>query len=118
MKTTDGGGAGNNWAAGYAQAEKIGEDIIEMIDREADGSDSLEVNYDTARAQSHFVKLICDYRDFLCYIPLLVELDPVSDHIFWRCSTIDTPRNWFKHTQYSRTAPRLATLSYSRIIHC
>lgn len=39
----DGGGAGNNWAYGYAQGEKVYEDIIEMIDREADGSDSLEV---------------------------------------------------------------------------
>lgn len=38
----DGGGAGNNWACGYAAAEKIQEDLIEMIDREADGSDSLE----------------------------------------------------------------------------
>ncbi len=38
----DGGGAGNNWACGYAAGEKIQEDLIEMIDREADGSDSLE----------------------------------------------------------------------------
>jgi tubulin gamma len=39
----DGGGAGNNWAFGYTRGEKVHEDIIEMIDREADGSDSLEV---------------------------------------------------------------------------
>ena len=38
----DGGGAGNNWASGYAQGEKLHETIIDMIDREADGSDSLE----------------------------------------------------------------------------
>ncbi|KAJ3319321.1 gamma-tubulin [Boothiomyces sp. JEL0866] len=38
----DGGGAGNNWAYGYARGERIQEEIIEMIDREADGSDSLE----------------------------------------------------------------------------
>jgi len=38
----EGGGAGNNWASGYAQAEKVQEEIMEMIDREADGSDSLE----------------------------------------------------------------------------
>mmetsp|Transcript_60472 Transcript_60472/g.153672 ORF Transcript_60472/g.153672 Transcript_60472/m.153672 type:complete len:468 (+) Transcript_60472:77-1480(+) len=38
----DGGGAGNNWAKGFAQAEKVQEEIFEMIDREADGSDSLE----------------------------------------------------------------------------
>ena len=38
----DGGGAGNNWARGYAQAESVQEEIFEMIDREADNSDSLE----------------------------------------------------------------------------
>ncbi|CAJ0639725.1 11647_t:CDS:10 [Entrophospora sp. SA101] len=38
----DGGGAGNIWVYGYNQAEKVCEDIFEMIDREADGSDSLE----------------------------------------------------------------------------
>lgn len=38
----EGGGAGNNWAHGYAQAEKVQEELIDMIDREADGSDSLE----------------------------------------------------------------------------
>ena len=37
-----GGGAGNNWANGYANAERIVETLAEMIDREADGSDSLE----------------------------------------------------------------------------
>eukprot|EP00435_Cladocopium_sp_Y103_P029282 s1194_g7.t1 len=43
----DGGGAGNNWAKGYSQAEKVQEDpprqeVFDMVDREADGSDSLE----------------------------------------------------------------------------
>ncbi|OLL23198.1 Tubulin gamma chain [Neolecta irregularis DAH-3] len=38
----DGGGAGNNWAAGYSSAEKVSEEILEMIDREAEGTDSLE----------------------------------------------------------------------------
>lgn len=61
-----GGGAGNNWASGYSQVsvgagfiqavgmvlkrgrflcqgKKIQEDIFDIIDREADGSDSLEV---------------------------------------------------------------------------
>uniref|UniRef100_A0A0E0KYP3 Tubulin gamma chain n=1 Tax=Oryza punctata TaxID=4537 RepID=A0A0E0KYP3_ORYPU len=54
-----GGGAGNNWASGYHQAgnelynlsrqvandiagEQVVDDIMDMIDREADGSDSLE----------------------------------------------------------------------------
>ncbi|KAF8820557.1 tubulin gamma chain [Cardiosporidium cionae] len=38
----EGGGAGNNWGSGYSQAEKVQEELMEMIDREADGSDSLE----------------------------------------------------------------------------
>lgn len=38
----DGGGAGNNWAKGYSMIEKVQEEIFEMVDREADGSDSLE----------------------------------------------------------------------------
>jgi len=37
-----GGGAGNNWASGYSQAERLHEEMFDIIDREADGSDSLE----------------------------------------------------------------------------
>jgi tubulin gamma len=37
-----GGGAGNNWARGYNEAESVQEELIDMLDREADGSDSLE----------------------------------------------------------------------------
>mmetsp|Transcript_6258 Transcript_6258/g.10148 ORF Transcript_6258/g.10148 Transcript_6258/m.10148 type:complete len:470 (-) Transcript_6258:120-1529(-) len=38
----DGGGAGNNWGSGYDQGAAVNDTVIEMIDREADGSDSLE----------------------------------------------------------------------------
>merc|ERR1712013_203419 len=38
----DGGGAGNNWGQGFEQAEKLHEELFDIIDREADGSDSLE----------------------------------------------------------------------------
>lgn len=38
----EGGGAGNAWSTGYSQAEKVEEEIMDMIEREADGSDSLE----------------------------------------------------------------------------
>ena len=38
-----GGGAGNNWASGYDQGDKLFDDILEIIDREAENSDSLEV---------------------------------------------------------------------------
>nr|CAD7585618.1 unnamed protein product [Timema genevievae] len=37
-----GGGAGNNWASGHSQGERLQEEIFDIIDREADGSDSLE----------------------------------------------------------------------------
>lgn len=38
----EGGGAGNNWASGYHQASQVHDTLMDMIDREADGSDSLE----------------------------------------------------------------------------
>ena len=37
-----GGGAGNNWAAGFHSGEKIHEELFDILDREADGSDNLE----------------------------------------------------------------------------
>lgn len=40
--SSEGGGAGNNWAYGYSEGERVHEEIIDMVDREADGSDSLE----------------------------------------------------------------------------
>lgn len=39
---SQGAGAANNWAAGHAAGEKVAEEIFDMIDREVDGSDSLE----------------------------------------------------------------------------
>lgn len=36
-----GGGAGNNWASGYMQAQTYKEDILDMMDHEVEGSDSL-----------------------------------------------------------------------------
>jgi len=41
----EGTGAGNNWAAGYSMGTQIEDEIMDMIDREADGSDSLEVHF-------------------------------------------------------------------------
>ncbi|XP_067928170.1 tubulin gamma-1 chain-like [Watersipora subatra] len=37
-----GGGAGNSWASGYTQGERLYEEVFDIIDREAEGSDSLE----------------------------------------------------------------------------
>lgn len=39
-----GGGAANNWQLGHSSGEAISEELLEMIDREADGSESLEVS--------------------------------------------------------------------------
>lgn len=38
-----GTGAGNNWASGFAQGQAVQEEILDIIDREADASDNLEV---------------------------------------------------------------------------
>ena len=43
----EGGGAGNNWAQGYCRGEALQEHLLELIEREAEGSDSLEVNLAT-----------------------------------------------------------------------
>ena len=40
---SQGSGAANNWAAGYAAGDTVQEEVFDMIDREVDGSDSLEV---------------------------------------------------------------------------
>jgi len=37
-----GGGAGNNWACGHQLGSEVYETVLEMLEREADGSDSLE----------------------------------------------------------------------------
>ena len=39
----EGGGAGNNWAAGYSSALQIDDTLIDMIDRETERCDNLEV---------------------------------------------------------------------------
>lgn len=39
----EGGGAGNNWAQGYTAGERTYEEVMDMVEREAEGSDSLEV---------------------------------------------------------------------------
>eukprot|EP00049_Salpingoeca_infusionum_P003102 m.63516 g.63516 ORF g.63516 m.63516 type:complete len:466 (+) comp11953_c0_seq1:86-1483(+) len=38
----DGSGAGNNWAKGYSAGKSVHDELFDMIDREAEGSDSLE----------------------------------------------------------------------------
>ncbi|KAK9453903.1 Tubulin/FtsZ, GTPase domain-containing protein [Dipodascopsis uninucleata] len=40
--SSDGSGAGNIWASGYRAGESLTDELMDMLDREADGSDSLE----------------------------------------------------------------------------
>lgn len=40
--SNEGGGAGNNWAFGYSSGMPIKEDLLEIIDKEAEAADSLE----------------------------------------------------------------------------
>lgn len=54
----DGGGAGNNWAQGYSAGERVYEEMMEMIDREADGSDSLEVGHSLDSAHKKKVVVV------------------------------------------------------------
>jgi hypothetical protein len=68
----NGVGAGNNWGAGYAAGEGVQEEIFDMIDREADGSDSLEVWLMssgirvTGKPRKNITDVLGGYRD-LCY---------------------------------------------------
>lgn len=55
----DGGGAGNNWAQGYSAGERIYEEVMEMVDREAEGSDSLEVCMDTGKHHCRCTHATC-----------------------------------------------------------
>lgn len=75
-------GAGNNWGAGYAAGETVQEEIFDMIDREADGSDSLEVRdqrVDDLCCQAH----ICWYRDSCSCIRLPEGPGRVLGASFW-----------------------------------
>lgn len=70
-------GAGNNWGDGYQTGEHVHEEIMEMIEREADGSDSLEVNIQ--RCHLGAIGLIMTYnRASCCSIPLPEERVLVS----------------------------------------
>lgn len=75
--SNDGGGAGNIWAHGYAQGEKISEEIMDMVDREADGSDSLEVHIlRKIQMVDTYVDIrltVCHNRD-LCYCTPSLEV--------------------------------------------
>ncbi len=73
-----GAGAGNNWAAGYAMGESVAEEIFDMIDREADGSDSLEVSVHVYEVGSLGLTR-CQRASCFC-IPSLAAQAQVLDH--------------------------------------
>lgn len=56
----NGMGAANNWGDGYQSGEAVFEDIMEMIDREADGSDSLEVRRSSAHDSYTIRSYVCE----------------------------------------------------------
>jgi len=64
----EGGGAGNNWASGYGQGMKVHDSIMDMIDREADGSDSLEVRFVVVARPRALALTFCRAQGFvLCH---------------------------------------------------
>jgi hypothetical protein len=93
---SEGGGAGNNWASGYYQASTVHDTLMDMIDREADGSDSLEVCAYVVNSVVHRLCSTLPCRDLSLPIPLLVVLAPAWAHTSWSSSTIISPKNLFK----------------------
>lgn len=82
-----GGGAGNNWAVGYQQASSIHEEVFDIIDREADGSDNLEGIFKALVkwclwAFPHIDMTIVVLQDSCYAIPRLGVLDRAWVHIF------------------------------------
>jgi hypothetical protein len=78
-----GGGAGNNWATGFSQGERLQEEIFDIIDREADGSESLEVNQIFPFSHLLFIDVGYSFiRGLCCVIPLLEVQALVWDPIF------------------------------------
>ena len=78
---------GNNWAQGYHQGDRLSEEIFDIIDREADNGDSLEVrlfDHESFQSVHNFISL----RVSFCVIRLLVVPVRVWEVIFWKKSMI------------------------------
>lgn len=93
---SDGGGAGNNWAYGYAQAQKLEDPILDMIEREAEGADNFEVSIPEHQVTIQRVSRLTTLTQFraLCSVTLLLEaLAPVSVHCYWRGYKIVFPKS-------------------------
>lgn len=77
---SQGSGAANNWAAGYSAGDTVQEEVFDMIDREVDGSESLEVGYIPPKWENALKasSLLTLSRDLCSYTLLLEVQDPVS----------------------------------------
>lgn len=85
----DGGGAGNNWAAGYGRGDKLHEEVFDIIDREAEGSDSLEVSlannsYCELPHRNYTLNVFSNLNHRVSFFAILSleVLDPAWVHIF------------------------------------
>jgi hypothetical protein len=62
----DGGGAGNNWASGYAQGQAAAETLREMVEREAENSDSLEARARSVCVCVYVCVRVCGVSVYVC----------------------------------------------------
>lgn len=76
-------GAGNNWGAGYAAGEVVQEEVFDMIDREADGSDSLEVRHLVGKGHLRLLVLVVQNSDPLPIINQAYQLLKPGGYIQW-----------------------------------
>lgn len=106
--SNEGGGAGNNWAFGYSSGLEIKEELMELIDREAEAADSLEVKYIVASSFNS--------RDSCCVILLLVGRARGWVLCCLSSCRIDIPQNWFIHSLSFLTLRKLVTLWFSLTI--
>lgn len=91
-----GTGAGNNWASGFAQGQAVQEEMLDIIDREADASDNLEVS-----TVHHGMLSIV--RDFSFVTRWLVVPDQDWAHYFWNKFPTTSRKNSSPLSQSSPT---------------
>lgn len=53
--STDGGGAGNNWALGFGAGKKIREQVMDKIEREIESTENLEVIHSLSYSSKGFI---------------------------------------------------------------
>jgi hypothetical protein len=78
-----GGGAGNNWGSGYSHGERLFDEIFDIIDREAEGSENLEVK---RKKDYFFFTSSCSLFDLINKSFCMTGIYTLSFHCW---------RNWF-----------------------